>query len=87
MTQKMAENAIDITVNGAQRSVTVESTLLELVADLTGKNLVASGDPADGSRLGVAVAVDGTVIPRGGWGAHELEPGQTVDIVTAVQGG
>lgn len=35
---------------------------------------------------GVAVAVDGDVVPRSDWD-RTLEPGQTIDILTAVQGG
>jgi sulfur carrier protein len=35
---------------------------------------------------GVAVAVDGDVVPRSQWG-NDLVEGQTIDILTAVQGG
>jgi sulfur carrier protein len=36
---------------------------------------------------GVAVAVDGEVVPRGQWQTHALEPGDRVEVVRAVQGG
>jgi sulfur carrier protein len=36
---------------------------------------------------GVAVAVDAEVVPRGEWGAHELEDGARVEILRAIQGG
>lgn len=36
---------------------------------------------------GVAVAVDGEVVPRGELGAVELTDGQRVEIVAAIQGG
>jgi sulfur carrier protein len=36
---------------------------------------------------GVAIAVDGEVVPRGNWDQVELEEGQRVEIVRAVQGG
>jgi sulfur carrier protein len=36
---------------------------------------------------GVAVAVDGAVIPRARWAGTTLLAGAAVDVVTAVQGG
>ena len=36
---------------------------------------------------GVAVAVDGEVVPRRQWEATALTPGQRVEVVRAVQGG
>jgi sulfur carrier protein len=45
----------------------------------------ASGAPPEGR--GVAVAVDGEVVPRGRWNATELSEGQRVEVLQAVQGG
>ena len=45
----------------------------------------ASGAEPDGR--GLAVAIDGEVVPRGRWGAVELRPGQRVEVLRAVQGG
>ncbi len=42
---------------------------------------------ADHERRGVAVAVDGEVIPRSAWEATPLHEGSRVEVVTAVQGG
>jgi sulfur carrier protein len=36
---------------------------------------------------GIAVAVDGEVIPRSRWAQHELEPESRVEVLTAMQGG
>jgi sulfur carrier protein len=36
---------------------------------------------------GVAVAVDGEVVPRGAWATTEVRDGQQVEILHAVQGG
>ena len=47
--------------------------------------IVASGAPAD--RRGVAVAVDGEVIPRGEWDGTQLADGARVEVLQAVQGG
>ena len=45
----------------------------------------ASGAP-DPSR-GVAVAVDGEVVPRSEWESTPLREGQRVEVLQAVQGG
>jgi sulfur carrier protein len=37
--------------------------------------------------LGVAVAVNGAVVPRAAWPQTHLAPGDTVEIVQAKQGG
>lgn len=36
---------------------------------------------------GVAVALDGSVVPRASWSATAVRPGAVVEVVTAVQGG
>ena len=41
--------------------------------------------PLDGR--GIAAAVDGEVVPRSDWGQTQLEDGQHVEVVQAVQGG
>jgi sulfur carrier protein len=41
----------------------------------------------DSGRRGVAVAVDGEVVPRSGWDEARLAEGQTVEVVEAIQGG
>ena len=45
----------------------------------------ASGAPGD--RRGVAVAVDGEVVPRGEWDSVRLSDGARVEVLQAVQGG
>jgi sulfur carrier protein len=42
---------------------------------------------ADPDRRGVAVAVDGEVVPRSAWAATALRDGQRVEVVGAIQGG
>jgi sulfur carrier protein len=44
-----------------------------------------SGAPPEGR--GVAVAVDGEVVPRGAWPGTMLQDGQHVEVLHAVQGG
>jgi sulfur carrier protein len=58
----------------------------ELHAGATVNDAVeASGAPPEGR--GVAVAVDGEVVPRGEWSGTELSDGQRVEVLQAVQGG
>jgi sulfur carrier protein len=47
--------------------------------------IAQSGAPTD--RRGVAVAVDGEVIPRGQWDLTRLADGARVEVLQAVQGG
>ena len=65
-----------IDVNGERR-------LLEdrLLVDLLRRQGIDPG------RQGIAVAVDGAVVPRGEWATRELRGGEQVEIVGAVQGG
>ena len=42
---------------------------------------------AEPEGRGVAVAVDGEVVPRGAWDSTELAEGQRVEVLRAVQGG
>jgi sulfur carrier protein len=64
-------------VNGEPRELPEGTTVSALVSDL--------GLPAGGR--GVAVAVDGEIVPRGEWPGHELGAGAHVEVVTAMQGG
>ena len=40
-----------------------------------------------GQAKGVAVALDGEVVPRGAWQGTELREGQAVEVLAAIQGG
>ena len=42
---------------------------------------------AGGDRRGVAVAVDGEVVPRSAWERTECRDGQRIEVVGAIQGG
>ena len=58
--------------------------------DLGGRATVAAavelaGAP-EGGR-GVAVALDGEVVPRGEWATTEVRDGQELEVLRAVQGG
>ena len=47
--------------------------------------VIATGAPADGR--GVAVALDGEVVPRAAWTSTPVREGQQIEVLHAVQGG
>lgn len=66
-----------VVVNGERRELAAGTTLAGLVASLA--------DAPEGR--GVAVALDGEVVPRGQWQRTEVSEGARVEVVAAVQGG
>jgi sulfur carrier protein len=66
-----------ITVNGEPSAVTPGDTVEGIVAALG----------VEPDARGVAVAVDGEVVPRGAWGEHVVLDGAAVEVLTAMQGG
>jgi sulfur carrier protein len=66
-----------VTLNGEARELPRGATV-ETAVDL----LDGLGEPR-----GVAVALDGEVVPRGEWASTEIGEGQQVEVVRAVQGG
>jgi sulfur carrier protein len=66
-------------VNGRAVELPGQATIAEVVARVTRR-------PAAFAQ-GVAVAVNGEVVPRGGWAGARLADGDTVEVLTAVQGG
>lgn len=67
---------MDLTVNGA-----AERLQAGTVADLLAAKGVAEG------MKGIAVAVNGAVVPRRAWAETVLSPGDSVEIIQARQGG
>jgi thiazole synthase len=66
-----------IEVNGKPRELAERASVAVAVE--------ASG--ADPNAGGLAVAVDGEVVPRKAWSATKLREGQSVEVVAAIQGG
>ncbi len=64
-----------VSVNGEPREVPTGTSVGQLVATVTD---LASG---------VAVAVNGEVVPRRAWAGTLLRDGDRVEVITAVQGG
>jgi sulfur carrier protein len=65
-----------IRVNGESEPLAA-ATIAELVAEKA----------ADTAQRGIAVALNGAVVPRAAWAETMLRPGDSVEIVRARQGG
>lgn len=78
---------IEVTLNETPSTLPPGSTVRQLISEHTGKELDAAGRALDGSRLGVAVAINGQVIARSAWAEHPVPAGARIDLVTAAQGG
>jgi len=67
-------------------TVEVNGELLEFDPSATVAAIVARTGAGVASR-GVAVAIDGEVVPRSEWGNTRLSDGQRIEVVGAMQGG
>jgi len=65
-----------IRLNGEEQVLTVD-TLSALLAQKA----------VDTAQRGIAVALNGSVVPRAEWSTTGLKPGDSVEIVRARQGG
>jgi sulfur carrier protein len=68
---------VRVILNGERRELGIGATIEQAVA------ATGAGDRRDG----LAVAVDGEVVPRGEWATTRLADGQRVEVLQAVQGG
>lgn len=66
-----------IVLNGEQHELHDSASVRDAV--------LAAGTPQE--ARGVAVAIDGEVVPRGRWDEMALTDGARVEVVQAVQGG
>jgi sulfur carrier protein len=66
-----------IVLNGSPREVSDRANVEEIVATL-------GRDP---SARGIAVAIDGEVVPRRDWSSTSVAEDARVEVLTAVQGG
>lgn len=66
---------MNVVINGDARDVGPDATLASVLDDF--------GVP----ERGVAVAVDGAVVPRASWPGTVLHADAAIEILTAVQGG
>ena len=66
-----------IQLNGLRRPLARDATVFAIVEEMS------TGEVRDG----IAVAVNGAVVPRSEWSTKELHDGDSIEIVRAVQGG
>lgn len=66
---------IEVVVNGDEREFRDGITLADLLTEM------------GTTQRGVAVAVDGEVVSRGGWADFVVNDGAEIEILVAVQGG
>ncbi|GAA1601096.1 sulfur carrier protein ThiS [Actinoplanes couchii] len=64
-----------LTINGQDQDRAGGCSVATLVAEIIA------------ARRGVAVAVNGTVVPRSTWAEVDLADGDRVEVLTAAQGG
>jgi thiamine biosynthesis protein ThiS len=65
----------EISVNGESRPLATGATIRDIVGSLTA------------NPEGCAVAVNDSVVPRSSWPHRTVEPGDRIEVLTAVQGG
>lgn len=78
---------LTIRLNDEPRTLPQGTTCRQLVEHLTGREVGPDGRPTQGAGLGIALAVDGALVPRADWDSTHLCADQRVEVVTAVQGG
>ncbi|ATO16407.1 thiamine biosynthesis protein ThiS [Micromonospora sp. WMMA2032] len=66
---------MELIVNGTGRTLPEGVTVAEVVRTVTDR------------ERGLAVAVNGEVVPRGGWPSSVLRDGDRVEVLSATQGG
>jgi sulfur carrier protein len=71
---------VRIELNGERRELPEGASLLDAVRAQLG------AEPGEGGR-GLAVALDGEVVPRSRWALTALAEGGRVDVLAAIQGG
>ena len=68
---------MQVSINGESRELPAGATVQTIVAGL----------PDTPQGRGLAVALDGEVVPRGRWEDTRLDEGARLEVVVAVQGG
>lgn len=64
-----------IELNGRPREISPGTSIGELIVEVTG------------ASRGSAAVIDGEIVPRSTWTTYTLADGQSVELITAVQGG
>ena len=67
---------MEITFNNNPQQIKEQSSVQIIINDLIGEK-----------QKGIAVAVNGTVVPKAQWDSYELQPNDKVLVIKATQGG
>lgn len=81
------ERHVALILNGDHAEFPHGTTVRDVVAHLVDREIGPDGRATEGGSLGVAVALDDSIVPRSRWATTPIATGQTLEIVTAVQGG
>tara|TARA_R100000027_G_scaffold22794_1_gene16522 strand:+ start:2369 stop:2575 length:207 start_codon:yes stop_codon:yes gene_type:complete len=68
---------MSVTVNGEKRELEAGTTFLSELMVALGKD----------GKTGIAVAINGTVVPQTGWTEQVLTDGDSILVIQATQGG
>lgn len=68
-------DALTIRLNGTSTQIPADTTLAALATDYVGRT------------QGIAIALDGEIVPKFDWGTTLLHQGADVDVVSIAQGG
>jgi sulfur carrier protein len=68
---------VKVTINGTEEELAGGATVRDIVSKFRG----------DQAGRGIAVAVNGEVVPRGVWEKSSLSEGDRVEVLGATQGG
>lgn len=72
-----------VIVNGQRRELPPEATVSDVLNLLAGDG----GHSRESAARGVAIAVEGEVVPRDEWPSTALGEGARVEVLAAIQGG
>lgn len=75
-----------LVLNGSPEPPT-NLSVRQLIERETGLELGPDGRTTAGAPCGLAVAVNDAVVPRSVWAGTWLQPGDRVELLSAVQGG
>ena len=79
---------MNITLNGQPTQLTQKNpTVKDAIETTLNKKLNPDGTFNDGTKAGIAAALGTTIIKRSEWATTPLPENDTLDIITAVQGG
>ena len=65
-----------VTINGTERQLATGTKVVDVVAEL-----------ASGRRSGIAIALNGEVVPKSRWEEVAIDDGDRLEVLSAIGGG